>query len=183
MHKYRCKRIVGIDPSIRFMGIAILRGSSGKLLTYTLLVGPRGPKNTWISRAARCVDMVQEWWGSRKKAMDIRTSLFVIEMPQVFGSRRGRRGLQTESVQKLYYLVGRLTEWVEGHGGDVLLVHPSKWKGQVPKQITRRRVLRRHPKLIQDRGLMSMGAKRASNIFDAIGLADYGLDKRKDRND
>ena len=84
-----------------------------------------------------------------------------VEMPQLFVSARGRKGLRSEGVQKLYYMAGLLRGLADV---PVYLYRPSRWKGNVPKIVTLRRLSRRYDISLSD-----------NNESDAIGIADYHI--------
>ena len=78
-----------------------------------------------------------------------------------FGGK-GLGALHSGSVRKLAYLVGLFGGWCLANRVEWVTVEPMQWKGNVPKEITKRRLLRTFPELEEERD---------HNIVDAVGIA------------
>jgi hypothetical protein len=166
--------LVGIDPSLRFLGWARAKveWSKGKrkmcLTGSGLLIGDK--KLEWVERACSIVQQLLE------KNIVRNEDTVVLELPQRFFGRRGQRGLLAESVQKLYFLVGYMGGVFEFIGCNVVFTRPSEWKGQVSKEITKERVVRRIGGIPSS--VRQMSVRQASNIYDAIGLIIWYMEKK-----
>lgn len=97
----------------------------------------------------------------------------VIEKPQVYRATRSKG--DPNDLIDLAILVGR---YVERCNGDVTLVTPAEWKGQVPKHIHARRIL--DALTDGERRVATVESAKLSkssrhNMIDAIGLGLWKL--------
>jgi hypothetical protein len=148
------KSCVAIDPSINNLGIAIF--IDDVLETYDLVhPSPNVSKEDFMARS-RDVMMTVRHVFNRVKAMKPDLML-VTEVPEHFGVS-GYVARETGSVFKLAFVCGM----VYGITDDTIGFQPSKWKGQMTKEIVRNRLVLRYP----DKPIESLD----HNIVDAIGI-------------
>lgn len=153
-------RWISVDPSLHRMGWCVWHGHEP--LTWGLLESSQRGKNSWKAAVTEMSGLLRLRWSS--------CHLMVIEFPEEMGGRRGRASLNSGAVRKLTYLVGRIAGgFLEADPGRLLrLAEPSKWKGQVPKNITRKRVLRDYPQV---------GEWLEHDVYDAIGIGRWFVKK------
>ena len=169
--------ILAIDPGTRDLGYAIVRAQGRpdraariRVLAYDHIRAapkrgrpPRPPRKSpfaYVDRIDQILPLIP---------LSPRPDLVIIEMPQSFASARGRAALRSGSVQKLTFCVASIRQALRPI--PCTLVHPSKWKGNVPKHITLARLQRRFPAL--SRSL----ANANHNAVDALGIAVYAADR------
>lgn len=103
------------------------------------------------------------------KAQDLGASRLICEIPQEMGGAAGEGALRSGSVRKLAYYVGLIGGMARWEGLEWATIEPSKWKGQLPKEITRRRVMRDYPAVPGD---------LFSDVYDAIGIGRWRIRER-----
>jgi len=86
------------------------------------------------------------------------TTALAVEYPQPWNTNASRKGVLIH----LGYVCGRVYEWAKTRVGQVMLITPSQWKGQVPKGVTIRWAKREY-------GLDGGTDHEA----DATGIADF----------
>lgn len=95
---------------------------------------------------------------------------FVIsEIPEEFASGKGKAALNSGAVRKLSYYVGVLSGVCLAKDIRFASVEPMKWKGNVPKEITEKRVRRDYRQV--EGGLFS-------DVYDAIGIGRWWIHTR-----
>ena len=157
--------VVGIDPSVRHAraGWAVLRhrrpGSA--LVEAGTIDIPDERKLPWPIRA---IVIAHE---AIRIAEQASAGIIVCEMPAVFHSARGRQGTRTEAIQKLYYLVGCIAGKADELGIPFETYTPIQWKGNIPKEVTIRRINRKYGTSISD-----------NNVADAVGIAAYHISQQ-----
>ena len=148
------ERILCIDPATKHMGWAIFE--DGNLVDS----GHRKANGKdWLQNMDQQLDFLYEFDDLDK---------VVIELPEAWGSS-DRSVAAMNSVLKLSVLVGAIRYMFAIEAGiAVELVTVRQWKGQVPKEVTIRRI-RKH-----------WGwTGRDHNEADAVGIGDWYLRKRK----
>lgn len=124
----KIKRIITIDPSINFCGMAIFYGK--KLIEYELLQ-PKNNSDDYIDKSFSIFLQVKR----KIYALDIDT--MVIEVPDNFGAA-GYLARESGSVQKLTFVCGMLISLrTKIH---VVCKLPREWKGQLPKKVVYNRL-------------------------------------------
>ena len=157
--------ILSIDPGMNRLGWA-LWSPKGKLRDYGLVSGRDLGATSWEGTTLKVVGRVARLISSRG------VSTIVCEMPEEFGSRKGKAALASGSVRKLAYLVGAIGGRAQGFGVEFFPVEVMIWKGNVPKEITRKRVLR-------DWGDRFPGLRSAVlDITDAVGVGRWYFSPR-----
>jgi len=154
------KSCVAIDPSINNCGMAIFLDDV--LVAHDLLHPSKEVvamnlkdsehyrfKSRDICNQIRAIYM-------KVKERDSKTVL-VTEVPEHFGNS-GYIARETGSVFKLTFVCGMIF----GISEDCIAYQPSKWKGQLSKEVVRNRLIRDYPK----RDIETLD----HNIVDAIGI-------------
>jgi hypothetical protein len=99
----------------------------------------------------------------------------VLELPQVY--RAGKSKGDPNDLITLAIGLGRYVERLESRGVATVLVAPTTWKGQVPKEVHHPRImgtLSGPERVIAERSRAAAGAK-AHNVIDAVGLAKWAF--------
>lgn len=100
--------------------------------------------------------------------------LVVMEQPQVYGRLQDQKGDQNDLIE-----VGIAGAYVAATlGGQLRLVKPSQWKGQMPKRLTEPRVRARlsaQECVVLDRGLEQIPPSLRHNVYDAAGIGLHEL--------
>lgn len=158
-------RLLCIDPGTRKMGVAIFeldgKGRTGRLLKC--FVETVVKKHKWQDR----IDMMAG------KAIEIcnreKPDRVLIEEPRLFlSTRKGQAASNSGAVLKLvglvYCMAGALGVVKDR---EVVMVPVQQWKGNVPKEITQRRVVK------------YWGCRSGDdNITDAVGIGDWYIRKQ-----
>ena len=158
-------KIIAIDPSYEDggLGYAILESPEKLLLWGTVLSG--APKDAPFEQkvAAAFVALEKDilWNGLVGERGQL-----IIEMPEVWGGFKAAMSTKTGVLHKLFFFVGALWQWGRESGLSPILVPVREWKGQLPKEITRKRV--------EDKFCIKT---KNTHEADAIGLGLYYLRK------
>ena len=148
-------KIIAFDPGTTKSGIAVMqRNNDGKInvLFYDKLVA-KGP-----DAIQRCWDIKEQF---KKVYAGYKPDIVVVEYPQVI-SAEGRFAAARNSgrITVLFHLCGMIHALV---GKKFEHYTPTKWKGNVPKHITAKRVFK-HYEIIA-----------SEDEMDAIALGDWYL--------
>lgn len=146
------KKVMSIDPSINFMGVAVFEGK--KPILWRLLK----PKSIYKDADEKCVDLYNQIYDLRD---EYEPDIIVLENPDHWAVG-GFEARESGSIQKLTFLCGMLYTL-----GKVQLVLPREWKGQLPKNVVRNRLKPFYPEIITD--------ELDHNICDALGLAHWRI--------
>jgi hypothetical protein len=126
--------IVGIDPSVRCLGISIIDRHTG-YPHYCGLIKQEGD----AEEHARSVKMAMSVASFiRRNIVRSDTSVTVaIEVPSREETERGKKGLDSGNVQQLYFTAGCIAAACASipNVAEVVGAIPIKWKGQTPKPI------------------------------------------------
>lgn len=151
---------MSIDPGMGRTGWAVWRDV--RLVGWGLLTGRDIRATSWKTVAAVMAERVAA------KAREHSARRVLCEIPQEMGGAAGEGALRSGSVRKLAYYVGLVGGLMLARGAEWDTVEPSKWKGQLPKEITRRRVMRDYP---------SVPGDLFSDVYDAIGVGKWAIQK------
>lgn len=150
--------ILCLDPSIRALGWAVfvIGGETPKLTAYNVKkLNLEG--ESWIVRAKVMLEVVKDLENEYCPAH------IYIETPSHYSAGKGEVARNSGAILKLMFLVGA----VYGAFKDqVTLLPVSRWKGNVPKEITQRRMLKR------------WNATGDHNAIDAVGIGDYVISQK-----
>lgn len=149
------KSCVSVDPSINNCGIAIY--IDNELKTYDLLhPSKENLDSTYLVKARDMCNKIRAIY-LKVKEIDSKVVL-VTEIPEHFGTS-GYIARETGSVFKLTFVCGM----IYGIADNVVPYQPSKWKGQVSKEVIRNRLVRDFP---DNKDIATLD----HNIVDAIGI-------------
>lgn len=115
-----------------------------------------------VARARYLGTMIRDLTDS----LTLKGTTVVIEFPEFQGGAERQMGWKTGSLQKLTFLVGVMVgvlpvEW------RVILVPPSGWKGQLPKDVVERRMKAKY-------GADKCAALRVkTHAWDAMGIGEW----------
>jgi len=163
-------KIIAIDPSYEDggLGYAILESPEKLLLWGT--THSDAPKDAPFEQKVAAALVVLERDILHCGLMGERGRL-VIEMPEVWGGFKAAMSTKTGVLHKLFFFVGALWQWGRERQLSPVLIPVREWKGQLPKEVTRKRV--------ED----TFGIKtKNTHEADAIGLGLYYL-KKATQND
>jgi len=160
---------MSIDPGMRYTGWAYWEDDELQDWGLVHMSFPKGLE--WQHRAAAM---------AKKMLAELRyftPAWIVCEFPQEMGGAgsRGDIALRSGSVRKLAAYVGMLEGRIAESMPDVqfIMVEPMTWKGQLPKEITLKRVLRDYPKVA--------GSTVRHDVIDAIGIGRWRVRESKKR--
>jgi Holliday junction resolvasome RuvABC endonuclease subunit len=168
--------ILFIDPGTRKTGWAkfISDGETAWFSSAGTIVQPRGLG--WIERLDAIVKDVMHSVLVEKKVKVYRWNIrqVVIELPRPFTSSRGTAASNTGSTLKIMAIVFALRQSLLERGYAVELIRVDRWKGQVKKYITARRVCRHWGVEISEKEELE-----GSDRCDACGIGDWWFRKPK----
>ncbi len=145
---------VAIDPSINNLGLAVF--IDNKLESFQLLHPNReNADGHYLVKSRDMCNKVRLIY-QKIKSFDAKTML-VTEVPEHFGVS-GFISRETGSIFKLTFVCGMIYSIAP----DTVAYQPSKWKGQMSKEVVRNRLLRDYPE--HDIKVLD------HNIVDAIGI-------------
>ena len=153
-------KILSIDPSIKSLGWAEFSVNCSTKKAILINVGYfQIRKGDWIIKLDQmisCINMLMK---------DI--NIVLIELPHIYTV--GKKGIvagNSESIMKLSSFVFAARQRILDQNIKVELIPVSKWKGNVPKLITKKRV-EKHWNFISNN----------NDIIDAVGIGDYWIRK------
>ena len=153
-------KIVAIDPSIRKLGFAQFNiNKKKKTATLECAELYKVTGNDWIE----CIDEM-----IRNLLYPIRNAeIVLIELPHIYTvGKRGVAAGNSESIMKLCAFVFALRQHLIENDQEVILIPVAKWKGQVPKSITKKRIKKRWN-----------FTHKSNDVVDACGVGDYYIKK------
>jgi len=170
---FRPPYLFSIDPGLHRAGWAFWRIREGKkkpgeLLSFGLITTKDIDVTGWPLRALYMSNRIYNKCNSVLPRPTMQVTM-VSEMPMEFGGQKGEVALKGGSVRKLAYMVGFLGGRCAQGGWDWETVTPLKWKGQLPKHITLKRVCRRYKNVPRDTD---------DNVVDAIGIGHWFLQQK-----
>lgn len=152
-----------IDPSINYTGIAL--HCDYDLLEYDLIRPKKDTRKEFITKAGSVSKQVQAKVIEfiNKYHIEVEKLLIVYELPEHWGIA-GFHAREAGSIQKLQFLCGSLQSLL-GEDFNVKCVKPSTWKGQIPKEVMKNRIMKDYPEVDFD--------KIRHDVMDAIGMGSY----------
>lgn len=155
--------LITIDPGLRSTGIAIwisdayafdheLHPKEAMLLTSQSSM-------TWQEKAENIADQFDDLIFERHRT---NISSAHCEMPEYYSSLKGATAASSGSLFKLCFLVGMLGGICMKQGIDFHLIRPTKWKGQLPKDVVQKRITRLLGK--------EKCRRFSKDIWDAVGM-------------
>lgn len=170
--------LLAIDPSISATGWAMF----GKdLLGYHRLLGAGLSQlpATWRMRttAERCAGMAEEIARNVMAATGLERTPTVIERPKILNVLKGSKG-DPDDILLLAVLVGAIAQRQYASGSpSVVLIIPSEWKGQTPKDLTEERAKARLSNVELD-VVRLPAASLQHNVWDAIGIGLWAVGRK-----
>lgn len=164
--------ILSIDPSLNHLGWARMKtgfdmgGGPNTLVAWGTIKMPTESKN-WelVKRIASIVAKLDAI------VKDYSVDKVIIEQPESWGAYKSMASAHSGSLLSLHILTGAILMWglivaeasrIFAPGAELIKV--SKWKGQLPKAVTKKRMEQKY------------GVEFAtSDEADAVGLGDYYL--------
>ncbi len=161
------KKVLAIDPSIMNLGWAILNTPPERpqLLDYGTVICETA-KLPLETRMNTTIMGLEDAIRHHLDSIDI----VVIEKPQLWGAYKSMASMASGALLCLHILTGALYWWAanlfESH--NTFLVPVSEWKGQLPKEVTQKRMEKRY------------NVKFATDDeSDACGLGTYAITETK----
>ena len=96
-----------------------------------------------------------------------------IECPRVYSSSK----TPPNDLIKLAIKVGEWKNCARLCGAEFHMVYPSEWKGQTPKEVTKKRMRERFKNIDDIVHWSQIPPSKQHNVYDAIGIAAYGFDQ------
>jgi len=166
--------LLGIDPSINHLGWVLFKYEN----TVNLGCPPpqlahcgtlRTVKFKDYDMADRIVYTIEELERTLKGVLPhpFHFQIVVIEEPQLWGAFKSMASQHAGSLLSLYMLTGALCWWGCAYTEELASVPVSKWKGQLPKRITKARMEKRWGCTF-----------RTDDESDAAGLGTYYLQEK-----
>lgn len=159
--------ILGIDPGKRHIAWA-------KIGPRGLFVGLARSNATWPRCSLDVSDAVCAGG----------VNVIITELPRIYPTSSLNRNRDPNDLITLSFTAGCLVYGIfnlQREAPHVMVTYPHEWKGSVPKEVTQNRVRQQ----LRDRKLLSTFDKMLElhpkslqhNIYDATGIALYGLTK------
>jgi len=160
--------LLSVDPSSRAHKLAFCKwdpreriethmGRIPKPQMYGTVDGVKGDDDKAYARIPKIVSRLF----SGKRIAGV--TRVVVEAPEVWaGSKRSRRAALSGDLLKLAMVTGAIVGQAQGMGFTATMLTPAKWKGQVSKEVTAKRVK-------EDFGITS----DSNDVTDAIGIGRY----------
>ena len=148
------KSCVSVDPSVNNCGLAVF--IDNELVTAELLHPSKENIDEHYSVKARDMYLKVRAIYRKIKDLDQKTRL-IVEIPEHHGTS-AYMSRETGSLYKLTFVCGMIYAIAD----DSIGYAPSKWKGQLSKEIVRNRLVRRYP----DKAIENLD----HNIVDSIGI-------------
>lgn len=157
---------IGVDPGLICSGYALL--VNGECISLTLKKRIAEQKDNLVkalhgqSVGAEAVkekvlaDYPMTWSGS---------PLVAVEKPIIYGNKKAR----DDDVMKLMAAFGAVVTPFAFM--KTLTPTPAQWKGQIPKHIHHKRILRKNPEA--ERFLADIPRTQHEHVLDALGLAQW----------
>lgn len=170
---------VAIDPGKHGCGVAVFRATSLADIAQdnkhllTAAYAPELPLSAdhGLLLAARAVEVyLRDTFGPLEAILRI-----TIERPKVYPTAQ-QKGDQ-EDITELSVVVGALLGLLSRHCRDIRLVYPHEWKGQTPKEVTKRQVI--DTLTVEEANRIVFPKQRGlhHNIWDAIALGLWAQER------
>lgn len=159
---------LAVDPGLRQCGVALFEGPAlvAAWLARNCTKTERGP-TAWTTMG----ESVLESWLRRTPRRGLVLDQLVVEVPQVYWGKRG--GGKAADLIELAGVVGAVAVSMPVRTRKHFL--PREWKGQTPKPVHNRRVLKRldvEESLAFDKAIPK---SLLNNAIDAVGLGLFHL--------
>jgi len=149
---------IAVDPGLDSMGVAWIDLDSGK--PKTTRVRPEGNAQTPL------LERVRGAYATLYSVFPSDRTTLVIEEPE--GRMTGQGVVVRDEVLKLQALVWWVAANAYRDGWEVKTVRPSKWKGTMPKEVHRRRMVKSWGDYVLD---------KSPDEIDAMALLCWAMEK------
>lgn len=177
--------ILGVDPGLHSTGLAVC--SLNEILELAIVSVPGDlTEDDAVIAMVRALQLKLPWWGGIEHV--------VVEGQQIYLGKTHN----PDSILRLSQVAGACVSWAtQGQPGCTIAIpRPKKWKGDIPKGVSAGRSLDHYGilcKVSKDgedidvdpchlsgiKGARDIPAKELNHVFDALGLALWGLTKGK----
>jgi len=157
------RTLLAVDPSINNMGCALFVVSSKRLMSAELLHPEKDAKDFTDKSFSLYLKI-------KKVIVDHSVDIMVMEMPEKWDTA-GFMSRESGAIQKLVFVCGVI--YSLRYDIEVKVVTPSKWKGQLPKEVTRNRLTKFYVPSFYKKE--EEWKKVNHNIVDAIGIGHWLL--------
>lgn len=146
--------MVSVDPGVTGTGVAVWKNHT---LYASLTL--HSYKEEWEERAFEIADQFF------KEIEPYKPGIVILEKPSFMAGVGGTMVARSGDLVKLCMLTGMLIHAARQTNCLVKLVLPTQWKGQLPKDVTKKRVLD-----ILGINHQTMNLKHSDHAFDAVGI-------------
>lgn len=158
------KLIMSIDPGIHNCGYCFMTENM-KLIKYGLIQSKK--QEGWVDKCKNVYfKLYQEYTQYFPKTV-------FIEYPGYHAGQIAYAARESGAIAKLCFLCGGIHSLLS-EIATVELILPSKWKGQLKKEMVRKRLYNIYPEIEKE--------NLDHNIIDAIGIGYYTLENKNDKN-
>lgn len=156
---------ISVDPGLSGTGVVYWR--NGQPTRAQVLLPPqyvsrqevKPGEDDLVARARWLASMIVMSAGFERYTL-------IIEFPS-FQTGAGREmGWKTGSLQKLTFLVGVMVGYLPSNW-RVILIEPSGWKGQLPKEVVTRRMIAKYGKALCNK------LEIKTHAWDAMGIGEW----------
>ena len=151
--------LLSVDPGVEGTGWAYFRNG---IFKYAGTITPQGRDDQWVERmysvANRFQSLVELYPG---------LDYVVMECPAFHGGVAGMVVASSGSLVKLSLLTGALLNICRAKGFTPTLTKPAEWKGQLPKDVTKKRC----------EEILKTKLDGTDHACDAIGIGLWALGK------
>lgn len=156
------RRLLSIDPGLSGTGVVYWHVGVPKRAG---VIHPRRYESVNDELAERALSIADQVLDFPYKWEQL---VVVIEFPEYQEGLKGRTARSKGDLDKLSFLVGVIVGQFP-RGTRIALPHVRDWKGQLPKDVVQRRMLKHYGKWHIDR----LGVK--SHAWDALGIGHWAL--------
>lgn len=159
------KRFIGIDPGLNHPALAVL--DENKTILFTTRYNSKAIHSVPEKLHEAVLHFVSFYSAFMSAGQEYHVA---VELPERQDSIRGQKCIDRNDFVKLCMSCGVLTNLFQGMGQvkKVHLFSPSQWKGQVPKAVTKSRLMAHYG--AEEVFLLS------EDEIDAVALARYLVD-------
>jgi len=163
MAKSKGVEIVTIDPGTKTTGVAFWDRETWKDLVppTDVFAIAASSANNWYTRMAGIIDALDGLFAERTVLRAY------IELPTFMQSHKGQTAAKSGSLVKLSAMFGAVYMSCHNIAAKVKPVRIVDWKGQLPKNVTERRIRKRLGNLEHEGGI---GVSVPSDCWDAVGI-------------
>lgn len=159
-----------VDPGLNGTGYAVWRETERSDLVLPVRVGvwePAHDLKTDTDKARSLYGKLSLWYG-----IEHCTDVYV-EQPRFEDSARGNAAVRSGNFEKLCLAAATACNvaWSSGVGGHADWVSINRWKGNLPKDVVKRRIVKRYKSVGLEDGLDRLEVR--THAWDAVGIGLY----------